>query len=77
MFKRLIARIFWWSVEDVFDNGMMAGAQIGITFERDRIKQLIKENSVQYRSSADEIVIDEICVSATDLINLLDKDQVF
>ena len=77
MFKRLIARIFWWSVEDVFDNGMMAGAQIGITFERDRIKQLIKENSIQYRGSADEIVIDEICVSATDLINLLDKDQVF
>jgi hypothetical protein len=77
MFKRFIARIFWWSIEDIFDDGMMAGAQIGIIFERDRVKQLIKENSIQYRDSTEEIVIDEICISASDLIRLLDKDQVF
>jgi hypothetical protein len=75
--KKFIGWLFWWSTEEAFDNGMMAGAEIGIRFERDRIKQLILENSFQHLDSEGNLVFDEVFLTATDLINLLDKDQVF
>jgi hypothetical protein len=77
MFKRFISWLFWWSTEEAFDNGMMAGAEMGIRYERERIKQLILENTIEYPSPIKDVMVTEIRITSDELIELLDKDQIF